>query len=196
MSATDVCRHPVGMQWLRGCVCVAVALACVALAGCSARKPGATGAGPGRHAVSAGPSGAEAGNVHLTDYTNNDSHLSRVILSGLIGDFGTGQRDGSRLRLRLRHGSFVLDIAALDRRMLAKIRTLTVDRISCSSETSASAYAPVEANSGTGRYRAIRGSFRLTTTLDEVYRAGACRETAGYLAQSIITTGWGEVSIR
>jgi len=50
------------------------------------------------------------------------------------------------------------------------------------------------AGSGTGSYRGIRGTFRLTVTLDEVYRPGACTETAAYLAQSIVTTGPGTVS--
>jgi hypothetical protein len=46
-----------------------------------------------------------------------------------------------------------------------------------------------------GSYKGIRGTFDLTITLDEVYQPTACIGTSAYLAQSIVITGPGNVSL-
>jgi hypothetical protein len=136
------------------------------------------------------------GNVHLTDYTDNDSMTSTVVLTGAIGDHGSALRDDSRARLdlELSRGTFRLDLSDLDRRFLALMRHLAVNQHSCSAEATASGRVPIVPGSGTGAYSALSGAFDLSTTVDEVYHPGACRETAPYLAQQIVTTGWGNIS--
>ena len=138
-----------------------------------------------------------SGAVHLTDYTDNDGPTSTVVLAGAIGDFGKAHSAGAqrgRLDLTLAHGSFELDFADLQKKFTGALGDLAVNPTTCSATASASGTVPIVAGSGTGSYRGIRGTFRLTVTLDEVYRPGACTETAAYLAQSIVTTGPGTVS--
>ena len=178
---------------------VLVVTACAAVAGCAgARTARAQTSHPARSASSvstAVPANGDA-NVHLTEYTDNDSTTSSVILSGAVGDYGNAKRDdgGNQLDLKLSRGTFRLDIADLDARFLARMRHLTVNRHSCSAEATASGRASIVAGSGTGAYSTVSGAFNLTMTLDEVYHRGACRETAPYLAQKVIVTGWGNVS--
>src|SRR5438552_108169 len=64
------------------------------------------------------------GSVHLTAYTTDDGPDSQIVLAGAIGDYGTARsvrpdgttdpEHGSLLELRLSHGTFRLDIAALE----------------------------------------------------------------------------------
>jgi hypothetical protein len=136
------------------------------------------------------------GNVHLTDYTDNDSMSSTVIVTGAVGDYGSAKRDESNgdLDLSLSRGTFRIDLADLDGRFLTLMRHLSVNQHSCSADAAASGRVPIVPGSGTGAYSTISGEFDLTMTLDEVYHPGACRETAPYLAQQIVTTGWGNIS--
>jgi len=60
---------------------------------------------------------------------------------------------------------------------------------------SASEVVPVVAGSGTGSYKGISGAFTLTVTLDEVYGLAGCTGATAYLAQTIILTGTGTVSV-
>ena len=179
--------------------CVLVVIACGTLAACSTvhadRAPTSDTASRARSVPAPVPVLGET-SVHLTDYTDNDSATSSVTLTGAVGDHGSAERDDGkgRLDLELSRGTFQLDIADLDGRLLALMRRLAVNQHSCSSETTASARAPIVPSSGTGAYSAVSGAFDLTTTLDEVYHPGACRETAPYLAQQIVTTGWGNIS--
>ena len=165
-------------------------------AGCSSTAAGHPSA------VSAAPASAAAtgGAVHLTDYTDNDGPSSTVILTGAIGDFGGARRldSGKRrlLVLTLAHGSFRLDLTDLTGRWAALLSNLPVNSATCSATASVSGAAPVVAGSGSGSYQGITGAFHLTMPLDEVYRPGACVETGAYLAQSIVITGTGAVTVR
>jgi hypothetical protein len=124
------------------------------------------------------------GTVHLTDYTDNDGPTSTVILAGVIGDYGKAQSvnpDGSvnaahkgQLNLMLTHGSFRLNIADLDKKFVAILGNLAVNTTTCSGTASVSGTVPVVADSGTGSYKGISGTFNLTITLDEVYKPTAC----------------------
>ena len=144
-------------------------------------------------------------NVHLTAYTDNDGPISTVILSGAVGDYGKAQTvnpDGSvsaehnsQLNVTLSHGSFRLDIADLDKKFVAAMADLPTDTTTCSGNASVNSPVPVVAGSGTGSYQGIRGTFRLTATLDEVYRPAGCSATSPYLAQVIVIAGSGTVAI-
>jgi hypothetical protein len=169
-------------------------MACAALAACTTAHADRAQSHAGGRASSV-PATAPVpgdGNVHLTDYTANDSMTSTVVLTGAIGDHGSARRDdsGARLDLELSRGTFRLDLSDLDGRFLALMRHLAVNQRSCS----ASGRVPIVPGSGTGAYSALSGAFDLSTTVDEVYHPGACRETAPYLAQQIVTTGWGNIS--
>lgn len=150
------------------------------------------------------PHAAPTGNVHLTDYTDNDGPTATVILSGAVGDYGKARSvnpDGSvnadhtgQLDLALSHGSFRLDIAGLDKKFVAEVTKVAVNTRTCSATTSVTGPVPVVSGSGTGSYQGIHGSFTLTLTLDEVYQPAGCGEDTPYLAQFIVITGPGTVS--
>jgi hypothetical protein len=146
-----------------------------------------------------------AGAVHLSAYAADDGPTSTVILTGAIGDYGVARSvhpDGSvnpdhdsQLDLAMQHGSFRLDIADLDRRLVAVLRDLAVNTATCSATASVQAAVAVVSGSGTGAYQAIHGGFTLTVTLDEVFHPGECSETGSYVAQSVVTSGSGTVSL-
>ena len=180
-------------------VCVLAAMACGALAACTTAHADHAHAIGAARSVNAAPANTPvpgAGNVHLSDYTDNDSMTSTVILTGAEGDHGSATRDGGKgqLDLALSRGTFRLDIADLDGRFLALMRHLAVNQHSCSAYATASAHVPIVPGSGTGAYSTVSGAFDLSMTLDEVYHPGACRETAPYLAQQILMSGWGNIS--
>lgn len=144
------------------------------------------------------------GSVHLTDYAlNTDGPESSAILTGALGDFGTGEtvkKDDSaetkltgQLKLTLRHGDFRIDIATLDARLAAAFRGVAFDPHTCSGTVTAHASAPIVAGSGTSAYAHLRGTFDLTVTVDEV-DAPPCDGTGAFLQQTIIMAGTGTVT--
>jgi hypothetical protein len=124
-----------------------------------------------------------------------------VILTGVVGDFGTGEAirpDGSAdpehtglLQLTLKYGTFRLDIGALDAQLVSAYRSFPADPRTCSGSVTVHAPAPIVA--GTGAYGRLRGSFDLTATVDEV-DAPPCDGTGAFLAQTIIISGTGAVT--
>jgi hypothetical protein len=144
--------------------------------------------------------------VHLVDYTDNDGPDSSVILTGALADYGKAESvnpDGSvnpehnsQLRLDLAHGSFRLDIAALDQAFVAVMRTqFPTNTSTCSSSVSASQAVPIVAGSGTGAYQGISGQFELTIKLDEVDATGSSCQSAALLSQMLIASGSGRVRV-
>lgn len=185
-----------GARWAG---CILVVMACGALAACTTAHADHAQTSDPTNSANSAPATAPVpgdGHVHLSDYTDNDSMASTVILTGAVDDHGSARRDESKgqLDLDLSRGSFRLDIADLDGRFLDLMRHLAVNQHSCSSEATATARAPIVPGSGTGAYSTVSGAFDLSTTLHEVYHPGACRETAPYLAQQIVTSGWGNIS--
>jgi hypothetical protein len=145
--------------------------------------------------VTTGPPSARGGRVHLTGYTDNDSATSSVILTGAVGDFGSGtlnQRTG-KFVLQLSRGSFSIQFADLDAKFLAVLRRLPVNQSTCSASAQVSGTAPIVVGTGTGSYTQITGAFSLTLTLDEVFHGDACNELSPFTAQKIVTSGWGAI---
>lgn len=185
---------------------IAAIAACVAVVGCSTSSSGAAHSTPTvrprtGHSLVIGATRAPSAagdRVHLTDQTDSDSQTSSVILTGAIGDFGTGTLDQStgRFVLQLSRGWFTLQLAELDERFLAKLRGLLVNQSSCSAFAQVSGTAPIVSGTGTGSYAHLSGGFALTITLDEVFHPGACREHSPYASQEVITSGWGTVQDR
>jgi hypothetical protein len=143
--------------------------------------------------------------VHLTAYSDNDGPTSRVVITGAIGDYGEAvsvNQDGSvnpehnsELGLRLSHGTFTLNVAELETMFVDAVRALPPNAVGCSGTASATDAVPVVAGSGTAKYKGITGTFDLTITLDEVYVPSSCAPTSAFLAQAIVLTGSGSISI-
>lgn len=173
-----------------------VALGAVTVLGCSAAT------------ASAKPAPAPTA-AHLTAYTTDDGPTEQVILTGAVGDSGQAvsvNPDGSvnpehnsQMELRLQHGTFRLDIAAIDKAFVAAIsRRFPSDPATCSGSVAVTQRVPVVKGSGTGSYRGASGDFTLTITLDEVDKPAAgqpCDGSQAFLNQTIITTGPGNVRL-
>ena len=190
---------------------LAAATGALILSGCTATSPGAANTASNQNAADAvaQPAAIYRGgdSVHLVDYSDNDGPSSSVILTGSIGDYGKAvsvNPDGSvnpehnsQLRLDLSHGSFRLDIAALDRTFVEVMRTqFPTSASTCSGSVSASHAVPIVAGSGTGAYQGVSGQFDLTIKLNEVDSASSrCDGTAAFLSQMLITSGTGHVRV-
>lgn len=183
-------------------------LVALPLAGCAADGAASGGTPPGPSAATVQASTAP-GRTHITDYSvNSDGPTSAVIVTGAVGDYGHGvfvDADGKtdpehtgELELRLSHGTFRLQAAALDRTIAAAFRHWPGSPRTCSGHITVSAAVPVLAGSGTGAYRGITGAFAASATIDEVDRPGpGCRTATGaFLNQVIIITGTGTVALR
>lgn len=148
---------------------------------------------------------APHGIVHLASFTDNDGAGASVVLSGALGDFGeavsvnpdgsVSSEHGGQQNLVLTQGAFRIDFSALDRAFVAAFQTHPVDARSCSGHITVTGSAPVVPGSGTGAYRGIAGTFRLTLTLDELVPQTQCDWTGPMLKQSIVITGSGDVSL-
>jgi hypothetical protein len=144
------------------------------------------------------------GTVHFIGYSkNSDGPGFTVIVTGAIGDFGpavTVRPNGtidpehtSELRLGLKHGSFRLNIASLEKKIV-RATSRWPSTPTCSFHVSATAAAPVVAGSGTGSYRGISGSVNMTATIDEVDVKPCPNGTSRFLSQLIFMAGSGTVS--
>lgn len=189
---------------------LAAATGALVLSACTTTSPSAADTASNQNAADAvaPPAAIYRGgdSVHLVDYSDNDGPGSSVILTGAIGDYGKAvsvNPDGSvnpehnsQLRLDLGHGSFRLDIAALDQAFVAVMRTqFPTNTSTCSGSVSASHTVPIVAGSGTGTYQGVSGQFDLTIKLDEVDSTGSSCQGAALLSQMLITTGSGHVRV-
>jgi hypothetical protein len=147
---------------------------------------------------------ATSGNTHITLYSvNSDGPRFSAIVTGAVGDHGQavsvypdGRVDPEHdhdLSLRLTRGSFLLDEASLDKRIVTAFRHWLGNPDTCSGHTSATAPVPVVPGSGTGAYRGISGGFTLTATVDEIDTKSGCTATGAFIAQVVVITGPGTV---
>ncbi|MEY9890903.1 hypothetical protein ABIA31_004568 [Catenulispora sp. MAP5-51] len=180
------------------------ALAAVTVLGCSAATASAK---PVSAKPTTVPATAPITAAHLTAYATDDGPTEQVILTGAVGDYGQAvsvNPDGSvdpehnsQLELRLQHGTFRLDIAAIDKAFVAAMaHRFPSDPATCSGSVAVTEHVPVVAGSGTGSYRGASGGFTLTITLDEVDKPTAgrpCDGSAAFLSQTIVSTGPGEL---
>jgi hypothetical protein len=146
-----------------------------------------------------------SGKANITVYSiNSDGPDLRAVVSGAIGDYGpavTVHPDGtvdpshsSDLELKLNGGSFRLSIADIDRKFVQVASHEPIYPRTCSDYMNVTAPAPIVAGSGTGAYRGITGSFRLTMTGNEV-ETKPCQPAAGFQWQVIVLAGHGTVSV-
>lgn len=146
-------------------------------------------------------SNASTGNVHLTDYTDNDSAQSTVVISGKIGDFGRAERSSARsksiMTLYLSHGTFQLDVTNLSKHFTAAVGKVAFNQETCSGNLSVTSPVPIVAGSGTATYAGIKGSFDLTMSLDEVVpQQQHCSASSKMVSQVIVSSGWGNISFK
>jgi hypothetical protein len=149
---------------------------------------------------------ASGGHVFFTAYQNDDLPGATVVLSGAIGDFGAAvsvfpngtvnPEHSSQFNLALTQGSFRIVIGPLHTKLLKALRHAPYNRRTCSGHVAVTGTAPVVAGSGTGAYKGIRGSFKLTITANEVDTKPGCRPFSGspLQAQSVFIAGSGAVS--
>jgi hypothetical protein len=181
-----------------------LAIACfagaVAAGGCGPAATQAPAAGTAAtHASAAGRT------VHLAGYSGNDGPRSKVILTGAIGDAGEAvsvHPDGTidpqhnaDLKLALTRGSFRMSIAGLDKKIVSAFSRVRFNTTTCSGNVTVTEAAPIVKGSGTGAYRGISGTFTITITIDEIAAKSACNATGAFVAQAIIMTGPGTVSL-
>lgn len=143
-------------------------------------------------------------NTHITLYSiNSDGPRFQAIVTGAVGDHGQAvsvypdgrvdpQHD-SDLSLRLTRGSFLLNGAALDKRVVTALRHWRGNPATCSGSATVTAAAPVVAGPGTGAYQGVTGTFTLTATVDEIDAKAGCTATGTFIAQVIVITGTGTV---
>jgi hypothetical protein len=141
------------------------------------------------------------GTVHVIGYSkNSDGPNFTVIVTGAIGDYGPavtvhpdGTEHSSQLRLDLKHGSFRLSIAKLDKRLM-RADSKWRSNPTCSFHVGVTAATPVVAGSGTGWYRGISGSLDMSITIDEVDVKPCPGGTSPFISQLIFLAGSGRVS--
>jgi hypothetical protein len=138
------------------------------------------------------------------DYADNDGPTSTVVLTGAVGDAGKAQSVGpdgtvdadhrSQLNLMLAHGSFRLNIADLDMKIVGAFGHFPTDPETCSGSVTVTAAVPIVAGSGTDAYRGITGTFTLNVTIAEDFPPAHCDVTAPPLAEVIVMSGAGKIS--
>jgi hypothetical protein len=154
----------------------------------------------------AGPRIPAAGGIaQFTTYSADDGPRSTVVVNGVIGDYGTAIRvapNGGKLTqmltLVLSRGSFQLNVGDLVSKLQPRLAAFPANRNTCSGRVSATGSAPIIAGSGTGDYTDLRGTFATTLTIIEVTAKTntPCNSTSPFLAQAVITTGSGSVSLK
>jgi len=146
------------------------------------------------------------GVVRITGYSDNDGPTSRVVVTGVIGDFGKAVRTNSpgstgeynELVVKLTRGSFGLNIGSIESDLATAISGhFPTNATTCSGEVAVTRGAAVDPGSGTGAYKGLSGNFALTITINEVQSPPNCpaTDTSPYLAQSVFITGSGKVSL-
>jgi hypothetical protein len=154
--------------------------------------------------IAAGPHIPKSGGlVSLTAYQNNDGPMGAVFLTGAIGDYGKAVRNYAngivvqqynQLDVQVSHGSFQLKIAGLERSLVRAAGSLPTNLKSCSGTFIVHATTPVVSGSGTGAYKGISGSFKMTVTVNEVDSWPKCpRSGQTLIAESVYLTASGAV---
>jgi hypothetical protein len=156
--------------------------------------------------ASARTAAATGGTANIMIYSiNTDGPYLHAIVSGVIGDFGPAvtiypdgkvdPRHNSEAELRLTHGSFRISFRALNQAFVKAASHEPIYPKTCSDLIDVTRTTPIVPGSGTGAYRGIRGSFRLTITLNEVEGTPcAPNDPASTRAQLITVAGSGQVS--
>jgi hypothetical protein len=149
--------------------------------------------------LGASVSGASAstvsnGTVHIISYGDGAGAGNAVILTGAIGDSGSGisvdangttdPANGTEQQLTLVHGSFRVSTKALDKSINKAFNSFQPNTSTCSGNVTATGVAPVVSGSGTGAYSGISGSFTVTFTYAAIGPKNASGKHKGQCTQS------------
>ena len=156
---------------------------------------------------------ASNGTVHIVSYGDGAGAGSTDILTGAIGDSGSGisvdangtadPANGTEQQLTLVHGSFRVSTKALDKSINKAFNSFQPDTSTCSGFVTATGVAPIVSGSGTGAYSGISGSFTVTFTYATIgpkntsgKHKGQCNQSnnAQPLGSAQLVTGSGTVS--
>jgi hypothetical protein len=146
------------------------------------------------------------GTVHLSAFSDNDGPTSSLVLTGVIGDYGRAVRvtstgstmQGNELLLRMSRGSFRLDIAGLESKLLADFNSdFPTNGTTCSGFEVVAGKAPIVSGTGTRAYKGLHGIFDLIISVNEVEKWPTCPkdDTSPYLAQTVYVAGSGLVNL-
>lgn len=162
-----------------------------------------TGCASGAIATTPARSAPVSKTTNLMVYSlNSDGAYFSAIATGAVGDYGQAvtvdpdgtadPRHSSEMELRLTRGSFRLDIADMDAKLVTATSHEPIYPATCTTFVKVTGTAPIIAGSGTGSYQGISGGFAMTAEVDEVH-AKPCQHTLSFLRQVIMLTGRGSV---
>jgi hypothetical protein len=136
--------------------------------------------------------------------TNTSATKAKITITGAIGDYGTtvsqdanGKVDpnGDFHKVSLKHGGFIVDATALNKKLSANP---TLNKTNCS--FSFSATGPTKVEKGTGAYKGITGKVAITVTFAGIApkTATGCNlsDNAPTFGEYQSTTGTGSVSFK
>lgn len=144
--------------------------------------------------------------THVTVYSvNSDAPVLTSVVSGpTIGDHGPAKqvspgstvptKHGGELLLDLAHGTFRLNLAAIDTKFTKALGPATIPR-TCSDYVSVRDNVPIVPGSGTGAYRGIAGTFAATLSVNELHPR-PCTPTARLFRQLLWLNGAGKITQR
>jgi hypothetical protein len=107
---------------------------------------------------------------HLTVFgVNTDGPKFMAIVSGVIADDGpvVSNSKNTELTLHLTKGTFKLNVAKLDAKLVTETANEPLYAATCSDYLKVMGTATIVAGSGTGSYRKIAGSFESSITVNE-----------------------------
>jgi hypothetical protein len=137
--------------------------------------------------------------------TNTSATKAKITVTGAIGDYGTtisqdanGKVDpnGDFQKVTLKHGGFIVDATALNKKLNSA--NPTINTTNCS--FSLTATAPTKVEKGTGAYKGISGKVAITLTFAGIApkTAKGCNlsDNAPTLGEYQSITGTGSVSFK
>lgn len=152
-----------------------------------------------RGAVASAAGTRGGGVLHLYEAdTSLAGNLGTDILTGAVADHGTDHqgipKDGIN-KIVLSRGSFSINVNNLGTRLAS----IPLDPKTCSSAGSATAPTPIVRGTGTGAYRGIRGTLRITASTAVVVprlKNGKCNTSSTRYWGILLAKGSGIVSYK
>ena len=144
----------------------------------------------------------------LAEVTGPTNKPSPVVVTGVIGDYGTTQsvnssgvpdENGNYVKVTLRMGTFVVNITQLNQ-LFGSLQPTEFNSANCSAVfTAGPASVPIKSGSGTGSYKGISGTLSMTVNMAAIApktKSGSCNmsNSASPVAGWGTVTGSGSVS--
>jgi hypothetical protein len=110
------------------------------------------------------------GTEHFTVFAvNTDGPKLVAIMSGVIADYGSvvSNQKNTELTLHLTKGTFRLNVAKLDAKLVAETASEPLYSATCSDYFKVMGSVTIVADSGTGSYRQIAGTLESSITVNE-----------------------------